>query len=135
MRPAKYEYVFCCGRKFQIEFYFSENGRMPAKELLINSHDQKVAVKLTALAKLIADTAVLYDEKKYRIVERKHRIYEFKVLAYRFFSFFSSGGGVIITNGYMKKSKKVDRRELSRAIRLKIDYLERVERSVYYEKT
>jgi len=134
MRPAKHEYVFCCGKKFQVEFYFSENGKMPVKEFLISSNDQKAAVKLAALAQLIADTAVLYDEKKFRIVERRHKIYEFKVLAYRFFSFFSSGGKVIITNGYRKCSKKVNRQELSRAIGSKKDYTERAEKSEYYGK-
>jgi len=134
MRPAKHEYVFYCGRQYQIEFYFFENGKIPARELLLSSNDQKVIVKLAALAKLIADTAVLYDEKKYRIVERKHRIYEFKVIAYRFFSFFSSKGKIIITNGYRKNSRKVNRQELSRAIRLKQDYTERIERGEYYEK-
>lgn len=134
MRPAVEEYVFYRGKKLQVEFYFTAEGRMPAKELLEGITEQKVSVKLTAFAKSIADEGILYDEKKFRIVERKRKIYEFKPLSYRFFNFFSSEGALIITNGYMKKSKKVDRQELSRAIRLKNDYLERVERDIYYEK-
>lgn len=134
MRPAVEEYVFYRGKKLQVEFYFTDEGRMPAKELLERIAEQKVALKLAASVTWLADAGILYDERRYRIIERKYRIYEFKTSTYRFFNFFSETGKLIITNGYMKKSKKVDRQELSRAIRLKIDYLERVERSVYYGK-
>lgn len=134
MRIAETIYILCRGEKLQVEFYFSEDGRIPARELLESVSDRKVAVKLAALAELIADRAVVYDEKKYRIIERKHRIFEFKILSYRFFSFFSSGGRVIITSGYRKGSKKVNKQELNRAIRLKQNYTERVERGEYYEK-
>ncbi len=134
MRSAETVYILCRGEKLKVEFYFSDDGRIPARELLEGVNGRRVAVKLAALAKLIADRAVVYDEKKYRIVDRKHRIFEFKVLAYRFFSFFSAGGKVIITSGYRKGSKKVNKQELNRAVRLKQDYMERVERSEYYEK-
>lgn len=134
MRSAETAHILYRGEKLQVEFYFSEEGRIPAKELLESINDRKIAVKLTALAKLIADRAVVYDEKKYRIIERRHRIFEFKILCYRFFSFFSAGGKVIITSGYRKGSKKVNKQELNRAIRLKQNYTERVERDEYYEK-
>lgn len=134
MRPAETAYILCRGEKLQVEFYFSEDGRIPARELLNSISDRKIAVKLAALAKLIADRAVVYDEKKYRIIERKHRIFEFKILAYRFFSFFSSEGRVVITSGYRKSSQKVNKQELNRTVRLKQNYTERVERGEYYEK-
>lgn len=134
MRPAETAYILCRGEKLQVELYFSENGRIPVRELLESIGDQKITIKLAALAELIANRAIVYDEKKYRIIERKHRIFEFKVLSYRFFSFFSVGGKVIITSGYKKSSKKVNKQELNRAIRLKQNYMERLERGEYYEK-
>lgn len=134
MRPAVEEYIFYRGKKLRVEFYFTDEGRMPAKELLERIAEQKVTFKLAASVTWLADAGILYDERRYRIVERKHRIYEFKTAAYRFFNFFSSSGKLIIINGYMKKSKKIDKKELSRAVKLKKDYLERVEKGAYYEK-
>lgn len=134
MRPAVEEYVFYRGKKLQVEFYFTDEGRMPAKEFLDKIPDPKIKAKLMTYAKLIAEVGALYDENKYRMVERKQRIYEFKPMAYRFFNIFFIGGKLIITNGYMKKSRKTSRQELDYAIRIKNDYLHRVKRGIYYEK-
>ncbi|MDD4879215.1 MAG: type II toxin-antitoxin system RelE/ParE family toxin [Candidatus Omnitrophica bacterium] len=133
MRPLTEDYIFYCGNKIEVEFYFTEEGEIPAKEFLESINEAKLIGKLMGYAKLIAEQGTLYDEKKFRIVAKKQRMYEFKPMAFRFFSFFS-GGKLIITNGYMKKSQKVKREELNRAIRYKNDYLFRVERGEYYEE-
>lgn len=132
MGPKTEEYIFYQGGKFQVEFYFNEKGEMPAKEFLEGISSEKVVVKLAAFVKLIADEGMLYDEQKFRIVDRKEKIYEFKPGGYRFFNFFYTGGKIIITNGYAKKSQKVDRKALKQAIRLKKDYIQRIAGGEYY---
>lgn len=107
---------------------------MPAKEFLESIRSQNVVVKLAAFVKLIADKGILYDEQKFKIVDKKDRIYEFKPVGYRFFNFFYTGGKIIITNGYAKKSQKVDKKELRRAINLKKDYVQRTTGGKYYGK-
>ena len=131
--PKTQEYVFYQGEKFQVEFYFSENGDLPAKKYL-EDVSLEAKVKLAVLAKRIAEAGKIFDITKFRLVDPKERLYEFKPLSYRFFNFFYTGRKIIITNAYMKKSQKVDRRELQKAINIKKDYARRVKEGTYYEK-
>ena len=124
-------YVFYRGKRLQVEFYYSEKGDLPAKEYL-EKLSVKVKVKLAAFVKLIADEGRLYDEKKFRLVSKTEKIYEFKSLGYRFFNFFYSGGRLIITNGYLKKTRKVEKKELEKAVRIKKDYKYRIKTGSYY---
>ena len=117
-----------------MEFYFNEKGEMPAKELIESVSSKKVIVKLTVFVKLIADGGVLYDQQKFRIVDQKEKLYEFKPDRYRFFNFFYTGRKIIVTNGYLKKSQKVDKKALKRAIRLRKDYIQRIKGGEYYGK-
>ncbi len=131
-RPRQENYVFYQGNKFQVEFYFTEDGEMPAKEYF-NSADHQVRVKLSSLVEYIAEEGRLFDKTKFRLVNKKEKIYEFKPMTERFFNFFSDGGKIIITNAYHKKGQKVDKRELVRAINLRKDYEFRVKGGDYYE--
>ena len=130
--PNPEEYVFYQGEKFQVEFYFNEKGEMPAKDYF-DFADEQVKLKLSALVKLMADTGILFDERKFRLVDRQEKVYEFKPKAERFFNFFYEGRKIIITNAYRKKGQKVDRRELTKAINFKTDYELRVKGGIYYE--
>jgi len=131
-RPKQEDYVFYQGEKFQIEFYFNEKGELPAKEYF-DSSERQVQIKLLALVKYMAEEGRLFDETKFRSVDKKEKIYEFKPMAERFFNFFYEGKKIIITNAYRKKGQKVDPRELAKAINLKRDYEFRVKGGVYYE--
>ena len=131
-RPRQEVYVFYQGEKFQVEFYFTEKGELPAKENF-DSSDKQVKVKLLALDKYIAENGRLFDETKFRSVDKKEKIYEFKPLAERFFNFFYEGKKIIITNAYRKKGQKVDPRALAKAVNLKNDYESRVKGGEYYE--
>ena len=130
--PKQEECIFYKGERFQVEFYFNEKGELPAKEYF-DSSDRQVQIKLLALVKYMAEEGRLFDETKFRSVDKKEKIYEFKPMAERFFNFFYEGKKIIITNAYRKKGKKVDPRELARAINLKSDYEFRVKGGVYYE--
>ena len=81
----------------------------------------------------MAEEGRLFDETKFRLVDKKEKIYEFKPMSERFFNFFTEGKKIIITNAYRKKGQKVDPRELGRAINLKRDYESRVKGGGYYE--
>lgn len=130
--PRQEEYVFYQGEKFQVEFYFNEKGELPAKEYF-DAADRQVKIKLLALVKYMAEVGRLFDETKFRVVDKQEKIYGFKPMDERFFNFFYEGRKIIITNAYRKKGQKVDKRELDRAIALKKDYDLRVKGGVYYE--
>ena len=129
--PREEDYVFYQGEKFQVEFYFTEKGELPAKEYF-ESLERQVQIKLLALVKYMAEEGRLFDETKFRPVDKKEKIYEFKPFAERFFNFFYEGQKVIITNAYRKKGQKVDLRALARAINSKKDYEFRVKGGSYY---
>lgn len=136
--PKTEEYIFYRGDKFQVEFYFNELGALPAKEYLEQLAKEEssleITLKLAALVKCIAEFGKIYDKTKFRIVDHKEKIYEFKPFSYRFFNFFYKGRKIIITNAYKKQSQKVDRKELQRAISIKRDYFCRIEGGTYYGK-
>jgi phage-related protein len=130
--PKKEDYIFYQGEKFQVEFYFTETGEMPAKEYL-EKESLGVQVKLAALVKYIADHGILFNRTKFRKVDSKENIFEFKPVDHRFFSFFYEGKKIIITNAYRKKSQKVSKRDLDKAKNVKKTYTNRLKEGVYYE--
>lgn len=129
LKPS--EYIFYKGQKYQVEFYFNEKGELPAKEYF-DAVDRQVKIKLLALVKYIAEEGRLFDEGKFRIVDKNEKIYEFKPMAHRFFNFFYEGKKIVLTNAYRKKSQKVNHKELVRAVTLKKDYESRVKGGRYY---
>ena len=133
-KPEREDYIFYQGEKFQVELYFTEMGKIPAKEYL-EKVSLDVKVKLAALVKYIAEHGRLFDITKFRLVDPKEKIYEFKPMDHRFFNFFCKGGKIIITNAYTKKSQKVSRKDLEKAKMIKKNYIARVKGGVYYEKS
>jgi len=129
--PKPEEYIFYRGRKFQVEFYYTDDGRLPAKEHL-KAVGLQIQVKLAALVKHIAEEGQLFDKSKFRIVDQAERMYEFKPREHRFFNFFCKGQKIIITNAYRKQSQKLDKKELAKAIRMKRDYEQRLKSGGYY---
>ena len=121
------------GTRFQVEFYFTEKGDIPAKEHF-DSSERLIQVKLLALVKYLAEEGRLFDETKFRLVNKEEKIYEFKPMSERFFNFFWEGKKIIITNAYHKKGQKVDLKELARSIKLKKNYELRVKEETYYGK-
>ena len=126
------DYVFYQGEKFQVEFFYTEKGEMPAKKYFDDS-DRQVQIKLLALVKYMAEHGRLFDETKFRLVDKKDKIYEFKPFHERFLNFFFEGKKIVITNVYRKKSRSVDGRELLKAINFKRDYEIRIKEGNYYE--
>ena len=130
--PKPEDFVLYQGQRFLVEFYFDEKGELPVKEYF-DAADRQVQIKLLALVKYMAEEGRIFDENKFRIVDKEERIYEFKLMAERFFNFFYEGRKIILTNAYRKKGQKLDHRELAKAIALKRDYECRVKDGRYYE--
>jgi len=84
--------------------------------------DDVTQASLLYLAKTIADTGKIYDERKFRIEDKKNKIYCFKPRDERFFCFFFTGKNIIITSAYTKKKQKLDRKELGKAIQIRMMY-------------
>jgi hypothetical protein len=84
--------------------------------------DDVTQASLLFLVKTIADTGRIYDERKFRIEDRKNKIYCFKPREKRFFCFFFAGKKIIITSAYTKKKQKLDRQELRNAIQIRREY-------------
>ena len=131
--PKTEEYVFYQGERLQVEFYFTETARLPAKEYMEKTPLQ-VKIKLAALVKYVADVGEILDIRKFRLADSKERLYEFKPSGHRFFNFFCEGRKIIITNAYMKKSRRIDKNELRKAINMKKDYTRRIKGGTYYGK-
>ena len=101
------EYVLYRGRKYQVEFYYTKSAKMPAKEFF-DCAEYRIQLKLLALVKYIAEHGKLYDISKFRQVDKKYQIYEFKPLNERYFSFFYKGKRIILTNAYQKRTQKLN---------------------------
>lgn len=129
--PKPEDYIFYQGEKFQVEFYYDEKGELPAKKYF-DASSQKVKVKLLALVKYMAENGKIFDITKFRQVDKKEKIYEFKPLSERFFNFFYEGNKIILTNGYRKKTRKVSQKDLDKAINIKKDYELRNKGGDYY---
>lgn len=130
--PTVEEYVFYVGREYKVEFYFTDKGKILVKDYF-DACDVQVQVKFLALVKYIAENGRIFDEKKFRLVDKKEKIYEFKPKGERFFSCFYEGKRIVVLHAYRKKSQKVSARELARAIMYKQDYELRFKEGSYYE--
>jgi hypothetical protein len=81
-----------------------------------------IRASLLFLIKRIADAGHIYDETKFRIEDKKNKIYCFKPKEERFFCFFFTGKKIIITSAYTKKRQKLDRNALRKAIQIRHEY-------------
>jgi len=75
--PKKEDYIFYQGEKFQVEFYFTKTGKIPAKEYF-KKESLEIQVKLVALVKFIAENGRLFNITKFRKVDSEGKIFEFK---------------------------------------------------------
>ena len=109
------------GERYSV-FFHAESNEFSSVRQYFEDCDYVTQAGLLKLAKRIADTGTIFDNTKFRIEDRKHKIYCFKPNKERFFCFFLIGQRIIITSGYTKKKQKIDRRELEKAIRIKEQY-------------
>lgn len=116
----------------RIDYYILPNGRVPVKEY-INSLDAKLASKTLRSIGLLEACGHMLGEP-----ESKHLgdgIFELRTVmgnnAGRVLYFFMVDDRVVLTHGFVKKTRKTPRGEVERARRYKADYLKRVKEGVY----
>ncbi len=114
--------------RFEVEFYETASGDQPAREFLL-SLDKKMRAKM-------ADTISILQDNGYELREpySKHLsegIFELRAKVgsdiTRVLYFFYVDQHIILTNGFIKKTRKTPPREIERAKKYRADYLRRKE--------
>ena len=120
--PSYYEnFLVYSGERYAV-FFHAETNEFSSVREYFEDCDYVTQASLLNLAKRISDTGSIYDDTKFRIEDKQHKIYCFKPKKERFFCFFFTGQRIIITSGHTKKKQKLDRRELQKAIHIKEQY-------------
>lgn len=115
--------------QFEVLFYADEQGRSPAIEFLerLRSDDPTLHRLVVAGLQKLTDRHY-HGPPLTEQVDGSHGIFELRVgranIA-RVFFFFQPGQRIVVTNGYVKKQQRLDRRELERARRARRVWEER----------
>ena len=112
------EFLVYSGERFSV-FFHAETETDSSVQDYYRDCDDVTRASLIYLVKRISDHGQIFDETKFRIEDKQHKIYCFKPKKERFFCFFFTGKEIIITSGHTKKKQKLDRQEIEKAIRIK----------------
>jgi len=115
-------------KKFTVEFFEGENGNKPVEEFLL-SLDVKMRAKLLGIIGILQEKGnQLREPYSKHIVDG---IFEIRGKVgsdiSRVLYFFYYDGKIILTNGFIKKSQKTPNKEIEKAIKYRINYIERCE--------
>lgn len=124
------EYAAYTGQKFTIEWYFAANGESQALSFF-NNCSAAEQQKFFHLVKRMGDFGYISDKTKFR--NENDGIYAFKPHPNRFLSFFIEGKKIIITNAFVKKSRKLKNQDKDYALSARADYLKRIKEGSYYD--
>lgn len=115
-------------REYKVHFYEKENGDIPVEDFLL-SLDKKMRAKLVGLIAILQECGNQLREPYSKHLE--DGIFELRGKVGRDISrvlyFFYHNGVIILTNGFIKKTRKTPREEIQKAKRYRDDYLERCE--------
>lgn len=114
-------FLVCSGQRYSVYFHGETDGSSKVYNYYKDCDDLTRA-SLLYLVKRLADIGNIFDETKFRIEDKQHKIYCFKPKKERFFCFFFIGQKIIITSGHTKKKQKLDRNELKKAIQIREEY-------------
>jgi hypothetical protein len=114
-------FLFYVGEKFSV-FFHAETQESSEVYDYYKDCDDVTRGSLLHLVKRLANFGHIHDETKFRIEDRRHKIYCFKPKQERFFCFFFIGHKIIITSAYTKQKQKIDRNELDKAIQIREEY-------------
>ena len=113
-------------KKFEVVFYEKTNGRKPVEEFL-ETLNAKVEAKVIGLLNLLAKEGNELREPYSKPIGND--IYELryqnKQQPARVLYFFYLDNKIVVTNGFIKKTKKTPRREINKAMKHMKDYIER----------
>jgi phage-related protein len=110
------------GQCFTVEWYYDKNGNSQAYDYFLST-DQMQKRKFLVLIKKIGDFGKIFDKTKFR--NEGDGIYAFKPKPDRYLSCFMKDKKIIITNAFMKKTRKLPTVEKDLAEKYRKDYIER----------
>ncbi|MFR1137432.1 MAG: type II toxin-antitoxin system RelE/ParE family toxin [Anaerococcus vaginalis] len=112
--------------EFKVEFYESENGKIPVEEFL-NSLPKKLRAKSLGTIEILQTFGNELRGPYSKNVEKD--IFELRTKIgtdiTRIFYFFYYDKRIILTNGFIKKTQKTPRKEIEKAIKYRKDFIER----------
>ena len=121
--------------KFDVEFYQRANGDQPAKFFLLGL-DAKMRAKAASIITILADNG--YELREPYSKYLSNGIFELRIKvgtnATRILYFFYENNHIVLTNGFVKKTRKTPIREINRAKEYREDYYRRKERNKYESK-
>jgi hypothetical protein len=124
------EYFAYKGEYFTIEWFFDSKGKSQPLDYFYAMKDSQKR-KLLMLFKRIGDFGTISDKTKFRY--ENDGIYAFKPQPDRFLSFFTKDKKIIVTEAYLKKGNKLPQNIKERTLKIKEEYIRRVEGGKYYE--
>lgn len=128
--PSHRNHVAFEGKFFNVEWYYTENGKMQALDYF-SELNKLEKVQTFRLIELLATEGKILNLQKFR--HEGDGIYAFKPKPYRFLCFFCQNRKIIITNAFVKKRDDLPIEEKERAKRYRKDYISRCESGEYYE--
>lgn len=112
--------------RFEVIYYETEGGVQPAREF-IDSLPPKLRVKVARSIDLLSVAGTLLREPDSKPL--RNGLFELRTKlgpdATRIIYFFSVGRTVVLTNGFIKTTRRTPRHEIERALRYREDYLRR----------
>ena len=112
--------------EFEVEFYETTDGDKPAKDFLI-SLDNKMRAKMASMISLLQENG--YNLREPYSKHLSEGIFELRAKVgsdiTRVMYFFYIDRRVILTNAFVKKTKKTPLKELEKAKKYRQDYLRR----------
>ena len=111
---------------FQIELYETADGKVPVADF-INSLDTKTQSKLHKAIDILMERG--HEAREPLTKSFGEGLFELRALLsennIRLIFFFHAGGTIVITNGFIKKTNKTPRREISLAKKYRADWIKR----------
>lgn len=113
-------------KEYCVEFYQAEGGKQPAKEF-ISELDHHTRAKIMAMIVMLQKNGPEMREPYSKHLD--DGLFELRAsagsLSIRMIFFYGDDGKIILTNGFLKKTRKTPLKELRRAKEYKADYYSR----------
>lgn len=107
------------GEKFTVEVAARSNGAMPAYDFM-NKLPDRDQTKVMAIVTRLADIGHIRNKEKFKCIG--NNLYEIKSFQIRIFCCFAKGRLIILISGYIKKSNKLKKTEINKALQIKDEY-------------
>jgi phage-related protein len=116
---------------YNVEFYTRENGKCPVKDFL-DFLEKKMLAKALRELKLLKDNG--RDLKELHVKYMKNELYVLRIKAgsgiFRIFYFFFSNEDIILTSGFIKKTKNPPKKEFDKSPEYRDGHLRRYKNEI-----